>query len=88
MSDIVRDAKAWLGTRPARRFSDGRTHHETCHETHVECLVERLVAEVERHRMNQEEREAANCCAVRLAGLCIGGVLGQYLDRTAPEAKP
>jgi len=56
VSDIVQDARAWLETRPARRFVDGRTHHPTCHETHVDCLVERLVAEIERHRMTQEER--------------------------------
>ena len=56
MSDIVRDAKAWLADVRPRRIPDGRTHHATCHETHIECLVERLVAEVERHRMTQEER--------------------------------
>ncbi|MBU6223152.1 MAG: hypothetical protein KGR24_10460 [Planctomycetes bacterium] len=87
MSDIVAEAKAWLEWRPPHRSSqDGRTHSDDCHRVHVDCLIERLVAELERHRMTEVEREAANCCAVRLSGLCIGGVLMAYLDRTAPLA--
>lgn len=47
--------------------------------------IARLTAEVERHRMTQGEREAANCCAVRLVGLCVGAVLRNYLARTATK---
>lgn len=52
MSDIVGDAKRWLDVRNGRVS----THSENCHQWHAECLVARLVAEVERHRMTEEER--------------------------------
>lgn len=52
MSDIVEDAKAWLAGRDNKTL---RTHSENCHQWHPECLVARLVAQVERHRMTEEE---------------------------------
>lgn len=83
MSDIVADAKAWLSERDNGTL---RTHSENCHQWHTECLVARLVAEVERHRMTEEERKAAKCCSVRLDSASDRGVIGRYLDRTARPA--
>lgn len=52
MSDILVDAREWLADAPVGARM-GRTHDETCHRRHLECLVRRLVEEVERLR---EER--------------------------------
>lgn len=88
MSDIVSDAKEWLERRDNQTL---RTHSEHCHHVHVECLVARLVAEVERHRMTEAERvgmEAARdfmrTSRVDLVPH-IAGVLRNYLDRTAQK---
>jgi len=48
VNDIVVDAKAWLadtvaGSRP-------RTHSASCHNWHSECLVGKLIREIERLR--------------------------------------
>ena len=43
-SQIVADARAWL----AERGPQVRTDHERCHTYHVECLVVRLLEEIER----------------------------------------
>ena len=83
MSDIVADAKAWLDVRNGRVS----THSENCHQWHAECLVARLVAEVERHRMTQEERV---CCFDASHDSYDNGafrVIMAYLDRTAPPAE-
>ncbi len=90
MSDIVADAKAWLSERDNGTL---RTHSENCHQWHAECLVARLVAEVERHRMTEEERVAAAECAIDSYGVACNIVesdahsvtLRGYLDRTAPK---
>jgi len=45
-SDIVADAKAWL----ADTVSRPRTHSAGCHHWHPECLVRKLIREVELQR--------------------------------------
>lgn len=85
MSDIVDDAKEWLERRDNQTL---RTHSEHCHHVHAECLVDRLVAEVERHRMTEEERKAADAASLRALKACADEVwqpLLRYLDRTAPR---
>ena len=84
MSDIAADAKAWLTDR-----DDGtlRTHSENCHKWHAECLVARLVAELERHRMTEEERGVLHDAADALDYDHRAMKIADYLDRTAPEAK-
>jgi hypothetical protein len=45
-SDIVADAKVWL----ADTISRPRTHSASCHHWHSECLVTKLIREIERLR--------------------------------------
>lgn len=83
MGDIAADAKAWLSDRDSSTL---RTHSENCHQWHAECLVARLVAEVERHKMTEEER-ALVADAAGHGDYCHWAMaLRGYLDRTAPEA--
>lgn len=82
MSDIVSDAKEWLEWRPPR---DGRTHSGDCHRVHVFCLIERLVAEVERHRMTPGERWAAGDCGDAFDYDSRAMAIQGYLARTAPK---
>jgi len=43
-SQVVADARAWL----AERGEQAPTHSERCHTYHLECLVVRLLEEIER----------------------------------------
>jgi DNA-directed RNA polymerase specialized sigma54-like protein len=79
VSDIVADAKAWLAEQ-SRRVS---THSENCHQWHDECLVARLVAQVERHRMTPQERAVVAEAADELDD--TGRTIWDYLARTAPK---
>ena len=45
-NDIVADAKAWLSDTTSRQ----RTHSASCHNWHHECLVRKLIREIERLR--------------------------------------
>jgi len=63
VSDIVADAKAWLSDRDSSTL---RTHSENCHQWHAECLVARLVAELERSARD-EKGLAVTCPASRHA---------------------
>jgi hypothetical protein len=45
-SDIVADAKVWL----ADTVSRPRTHSAGCHHWHPECLVRKLIREIELQR--------------------------------------
>ena len=87
MSDIVADAKAWLSERDNGTL---RTHSENCHQWHTECLVARLVAEVERHRMTPEERGVLNEVAAAEESWgrpsSVAKEIRSFLDRTAPTA--
>lgn len=80
-SDIVADARRWLDVRNGRVS----THSENCHQWHAECLVARLVEEVERHRMTPEERHAANYCSAYSSHSEKRRAVFLYLDRTATE---
>lgn len=81
MSDIVADAKEWLERRDNQTL---RTHSEHCHHVHAECLVDRLVAEVERHRMAPQERACVEW-SVNAAEACgYDSPLRSYLERTEP----
>jgi len=48
VSDIVADAKAWLADTAT--VSRPRTHSANCHNWHSECLVGKLIREIERLR--------------------------------------
>ena len=52
MSDILSDAREWLRENPVGERM-GRAHDSECHRRHLECLVSRMAAEIERLR---EER--------------------------------
>ncbi len=84
MSDIVADAKAWLSERDNGTL---RTHSENCHKWHPECLVARLAAEVERHRMTPEERAYADRVVgyMHAFGPSDARELEGYLKRTAQK---
>ena len=55
MADILEDSRRWLADHPVGERL-GRTHGDGCHRRHLECLVARLVEEVE--RLRQELRTA------------------------------
>lgn len=79
-SDIVGDAKRWLDIRNGRVSS----HSENCHQWHAECLVARLVAEVERSSRD-DHGLAVTCPASRHAEMIAGeliehGSCGQLAD--------
>ncbi len=79
-SDIVSDAKRWLDVRNGRVS----THSENCHQWHVGCLVERLVAELERSSRD-DHGLAVTCPASRHAEqiaeeLIEHGSCGQLAD--------
>jgi len=59
----VADAKAWLSERDNGTI---RSHSENCHRWHVGCLVERLVAELERSSRD-DHGLAVTCPASRHA---------------------
>ena len=95
MSDIVADARRWLDVRNGRVS----THSENCHQWHAECLVARLTAEVQRHRMTEAERKAVAVAAEQEAMLAMVNdddvsqwhtdralMLRALLARTAPPA--
>jgi hypothetical protein len=47
-NDIVADAKTWLADIGGERL---QTHSENCHQWHPECLVGKLIKEIERLRL-------------------------------------
>ncbi len=81
MSDIVADAKRWLAEQSGRVS----THSENCHKWHSECLVARLIVEVERHRMTEQERASVSDAAAECDHDNRAMALRGYLDRTAPK---
>jgi len=79
-SDIVGDAKRWLDVRNGRVSK----HGENCHQWHAECLVARLVAELERSSRD-DHGLAVTCPASRHAELIAEeliehGSCGQLAD--------
>ena len=83
MSDILSDAREWLRENPVGERM-GRAHDSECHRRHLECLVSRMAAEIERLReerrwISVEERlpelNEANRFRVSCLVSCKGGAV-------------
>lgn len=86
MSDILVDAREWLADAPVGERM-GRTHDETCHRRHLECLVRRLVEEVERLREERRLREALWQACAKHTRLVYGNVFAPKPLPPGPETK-
>ena len=84
MSDILSDAREWLRENPVGERM-GRAHDSECHRRHLECLVSRMAAEIERLREERrwvpsEERMPPDNVAV-LVWHDAGGVEMAYREK-------
>ena len=84
--DILADAREWLAAQGDRV----QTHGETCHRWHPACLVARLVREVERLRLTDEELEAVAYYIGTGGPDGVDATLRSLLERHSPDriAKP